>query len=199
MSALADTANEHLYLLKQIRDAFFDEKNMQETFEKLIVDKDFSENDYISELIVRCIKHRLWPMYTELGVAPLQECPHLILCYREMNYKQLDALQQHIYFLQKHHLYSSCTEIGGGCRLIVLRTALPKVYLNPGIVLFACRSTMQQNIDPSLSEKTISNFIFQRVLHSVNVRPECMQLAEDLLCAANSTNLANRDAKRLKA
>ena len=93
ISAPADNANEHLFMLKQIRDSFFDQDNMQDTFEKLIVGKDFCENDYMSEIIVRCIKHQLWPMYTELGVALLQDCPHLILCYREMNYKQLHALQ----------------------------------------------------------------------------------------------------------
>lgn len=195
IASTAENANEHLCILKRIRDAFFDEANMQDTFEKLIVCKDFCENDYMSEIMVRCIKHQLWPMYTELGVALLQDCPHLILCYREMKHAQLDVLQQHVCFMQRQHSYSSCTEIGGGCRLIVLRTGLPKVHLNPGIVLFACRRTMQQNLNASVSEKTISNFIFQRVLHSVNVRPECIQLAEDLLCAANT---ANTNAKRLK-
>ena len=115
IASTAKNANEHLCILKRIRDAFFDEANMQDTFEKLIVCKDFCENDYMSEIMVLCIKHQLWPMYTELGVALLQDCPHLILCYREMKHTQLDVLQQHVCFMQRQHSYSTKSSRLAGC------------------------------------------------------------------------------------
>jgi len=167
-------------LLRAIRDAFFDKCNMQSTLEKLLAFRDFTEVHGITDLIISCIKQHINPMYTELGVALLQDCPLQILQYKDLDNTQLSTLQQHVQYLSENQLCSSSTEMGGGHRLSALKNQLPKVYLNPGIVLFACRQIMTENLHESLSEQTVSNVLLQRILCSVNVRPECIEFAEDL-------------------
>lgn len=178
---------EHMALLRSIRDAFFDECNMQNTIEKLLAFRDFAEVHGITDLVIMCIRQNINPMYTELGVALLQDCPLQILQYNDLNSTQLEILQKHVQYLSDNQLCSSSTEMGGGHRLSALRHGLPKVYLNPGIVLFACRQIITDNLHSNLSERTVSNVLLQRILCSVNVRPECINHAEDLLIQSQKT------------
>ena len=178
---ISSYAQEHMLMLKKIRDAFFDESNMQSTLEKLIAFRDFYEQDCLSDIVMLCIKQYLCPLYTELGVALMQDCPLLILRYTEMNAQQLTVLQDHVTFINAHNMYTSSTEMGGGHRFVVLRYGLPKVYLNPGVVLYACRKVIKENLSQEICERTTSNVILQRVLCSIQIRPECLSYAEELL------------------
>jgi hypothetical protein len=185
----------HLQCLISIRDAFFNEKNIQTTLEKLLAFRDFTEVHSLTDLMIMCVKQNINPIYTELGVALLQDCPLQILQYSSLNPVQLTSLLEHVKFLHSQHLCSSCTEMGGGHRLSALKHDMPKIFLNPGVVLYACRKIIAENLDTNICERTVSNVILQRILCSVNIRAECIDDAETLMLQDQAANPKKRKFK----
>ena len=163
--------SENMQHISAIRDQFFSKDNIVLTLERLLVRQDCNTHDTIAETICTVIKSNICPCMTDMGVAFFEDFPLLLLSYHNMNTAQLLALKNYVLFLKRCSKYSASTQVGGGYRIITLRSYACRIEVDPALVVFACHIILHKNLPSTIDTNNIMNVILQRVTASVFISP----------------------------
>lgn len=159
--------SENMQHISAIKDQFFSKDNVVLTLEKLLVRQDCNTHDTIAETICTVIKSNICPCITDMGVAFFEDFPLLLLSYHSMNKEQLLVLKHYVTFLKQCSKYSASTQVGGGFRIISLRSYACRIEADPALVVFACYVILLKNLPRTIDTTNIMNVILQRVTASV--------------------------------
>lgn len=169
-------------LYNDLFDSFFDANNIKRSMGILFQRKKNSVSDCISTVLRRIATDPVQLNFSEQGFCPFKNEPFLTITYDLMTKGQLENAVKILKHCDAEKKFVACSQMGVGASIFMLENESFHRHLDISLVMLGLYQLIVTSKQGIRQKVDVYNVMIQRLLKSVNVKPEAVLRAR-ALCA----------------